>query len=105
MEDSELPSAPWCKQDQLLLWMEAFNKKALFCVCCYLRLGTVTNVSLQGIFDIVGGSGRLGQKVEAERYEMASVEAGKLLAIEIKENEAWTVGKWETKADSPLQAT
>lgn len=68
--------------------MEAFNKKALSCVCCYLRLETVTNVSLQTIYDVVGESDRLGQKVGGERYEMASVEAGKLLAIEKKENEA-----------------
>lgn len=45
-------------------------------------------MSLQAIYDIVGERGRLGQKAEGERCEMASVEAGKLLAIEKKENEA-----------------
>jgi len=30
---------------------------------------------------------------------MASAEAGKLLAIEGKENEAWTMGKREPKVD------
>lgn len=62
-----------------------------------MRLETVTNMSLQAIYAVVGGSGRLGKKAEGERYEMASVEAGKLLAIEKKENEVWTVGKWEIK--------
>lgn len=62
-------------------------------------------MSLQAIYDVVGESDRLGQKVGGERYEMASVEAGKLLSIEKKENEAWKVGKWETEADSAQQTT
>lgn len=68
-------------------------KRALFCVSCYLRVETVTNMSLQAIYDTEGENGRLEQKAKGERYEMASVEAGKLLAIEKKENEASTVGK------------
>lgn len=87
MEDSELPNAPRFKQDLLLLQMETFSKKALFCVSCNVRLETITNMSLQAIYAVVGGSGRLGRKAGAERYEMASVQAGKLLAIEKKENE------------------
>lgn len=45
-------------------------------------------MSLQVIYDVVGESGKLGQKVEGEKCEMGSVEAGKLLTIEKKENEA-----------------
>lgn len=63
-------------------------KKALFCVSCCLRLETVTSLSLQVIYDIEDESGRLKHKAEGERYEMASVEAGKLLAIERNENKA-----------------
>lgn len=43
-------------------------------------------MSLQAICDVVGESGKLGQTVEGEKCEMASAEAGKLLAIEKKEN-------------------
>lgn len=45
-------------------------------------------MSLQAIYEVVGESGGLGQKVRGERCDRASAEAGKLLASEKNENEA-----------------
>lgn len=82
VEDSELPSTPDLNRTNCCNEWKPSVKKGLFCVSCCLRLETVTSLSLQEIYDIEDESGRLKYKAEGERYEMGSVEAGKLLAIE-----------------------